>query len=376
MSPKLDTSKLQPKLAVVGGGTGGHLFPGIAVAEAWLRRYPTGQVVFVGSERGIESRVVPGLGYELVVVPTERLKNAGVVERARSLLRMPRSLWRARRVVASLRPDVVLGVGGFVSGPVVLAAALSGVPCAVAEQNALPGLTNRLLGRVVRRIYTAFPEAEARLPASKIRPLGNPVRDAICAAAAFAAAAPVSRARRVLVMGGSQGSRTLNERLPAALAAAAVRFPDLQVRHQAGKGNGDSVRAAYAKAGFPAAIVDEFIEDVAGAVVDADLVVCRSGATTVAELACIGRPALFVPFPFAADDHQAVNAASLVAVGAARMVREADLTPARLATELDELLASPELLARMGQAARTRGRPEAAAAIAEDLSTLMQRSAA
>ena len=161
MSPKLDTSKLQPKLAVVGGGTGGHLFPGIAVAEAWLRRYPNGQVVFVGSERGIESRVVPALGYELVVVPTERLKNAGAVERARSLLRMPRSLWRARRVVASLRPDVVLGVGGFVSGPVVLAAALSGYFLAVMQRwervlcvlSAIcliaPGLKITLLGMVI-----------------------------------------------------------------------------------------------------------------------------------------------------------------------------------------------------------------------------------
>lgn len=373
MTPDQQADLLHPKLAVVGGGTGGHLFPGVAVAEAWLRRYPNGRVVFVGSERGIEARVVPALGYELVLVPTERLKNAGTVERARSLLRMPKALWRARRVVTEVRPDVVLGVGGFVSGPVVLAAALSGVPCAVAEQNALPGLTNRLLSRVVRRIYTAFPEAEARLPRQKIRALGNPVRDAICRAATQASPAT---GRRVLVMGGSQGARALNERLPEALAEIARRFPDVQVRHQAGKGNGPAVRAAYDAAGLGAAVVDEFIEDVAGAVVAADLVVCRSGATTVAELACIGRPALFIPFPFAADDHQAVNAASLVAVGAARMVREGELTRERLVSELEALLASPAALAEMGAAARTRGRPEAAAAIALDLSTLMHGRAA
>ena len=374
MTPKQNPPRLHPKLAVVGGGTGGHLFPGIAVAQAWLRRHPDGRVVFVGSERGIEARVVPALGYELILVPTERLKNAGVAERTRSLLRMPRSLWRARAVVRSLHPDVVLGVGGFVSGPVVLAAALSGIPCAVAEQNALPGLTNRLLSRVVRRIYTAFPEAEARLPGEKIRPLGNPVRDAIRLAAERASA--VGAGRRVLVMGGSQGSRTLNERLPTALAAVAARFPDMSVRHQAGMGNGDLVREAYRMAGLDGVVVEEFIEDVASAVVDADLVVCRSGATTVAELACIGRPALFVPFPFAADDHQAVNAASLVSVGAARMVREPELSPERLVAELAELLSTPELLSRMGMAARTRGRPEAAAAIAQDLSDLMERSAA
>ncbi|MCK6570825.1 undecaprenyldiphospho-muramoylpentapeptide beta-N-acetylglucosaminyltransferase [Myxococcota bacterium] len=369
-----EQSIASPKLAVVGGGTGGHLFPGVAVAEAWLALHPTGRVVFVGSERGIEAKVVPALGYELVTVPTERLKNAGLLERARSLLRMPRAMLRARAVVAALAPDVVLGVGGFVSGPVVLAAALSGVPCAVAEQNALPGLTNRLLSRVVRRIYTAFPEAEKRLPQSKVKPLGNPVRAAIRRAAA---AAPMpAGGRRVLVMGGSQGARTLNERLPSVFAAVSRRFPDLTVRHQAGRGNGDAVAKRYADAGLAAARVDEFIDDVAAAVLDADLVVCRSGATTVAELACIGRPALFIPFPFAADDHQAVNAASLVGIGAARMVREADCTPERLEAELVGLLETTDTLAEMGRLARTRGRPEAADTIARDLASLLERSAA
>ncbi len=368
MASNLDINVQRPKLAVVGGGTGGHLFPGIAVAEAWLRQNPGAEVVFVGSERGLEARVVPSLGYPLVLVPSERLKNAGLVERLRSLLRMPEALMRARAVVAELKPSVVLGVGGFISGPVVLMAALSGIPCAVAEQNALPGLTNRLLSRVVRRIYTAFPEAAARLPASKIRPLGNPVRAAICSAAATAPAA--GRARHILVMGGSQGSRALNERLPTVLASLAARLPGVTVRHQAGKGNGDAVRAAYAAAGLQSAQVDEFIEDVAAAVVEADLVVCRSGATTVAELACIGRPALFIPFPHAADDHQAVNARSLVDAGAARMVREAELTPERLGAELDALLADPARLAEMGRAARTRGRPEAADTIARDLAEL------
>jgi UDP-N-acetylglucosamine--N-acetylmuramyl-(pentapeptide) pyrophosphoryl-undecaprenol N-acetylglucosamine transferase len=363
-----------PKLAVVGGGTGGHLFPGVAVAEAWLALHPTGRVVFVGSERGIESTVVPALGYELVTVPTERLKNAGLVERTRSLLRMPRALLRAREVVARLAPDVVLGVGGFVSGPVVLAAALSGVPCAVAEQNALPGLTNRLLSRVVRRIYTAFPEAGARFPRGKVELLGNPVREAIRLAAARAAAP--GGGRRVLVMGGSQGARALNERLPTVFAALAARFPDLSVRHQAGRGNADDVEARYVGAGFAGARVEAFIDDVAAAVVDADLVVCRSGATTVAELACIGRPALFIPFPFAADDHQAVNAKSLVDVGAARMLREAECSPDRLEAVLTELLTSPEDLATMGRRAQTRGRPDAADTIARDLASLIERSAA
>lgn len=357
------------RLAIVGGGTGGHLYPGIAVAEAWIRTIQDSDVVFVGSERGIEAKVLPSLGYSLVCVPAERLKNAGLRERAKSLLRMPRSMFHAWRVLRELRPDVVLGVGGYVSGPVVLAAALSGVPCAVAEQNALPGLTNRLLSRFVARIYTAFPEAADRLPARKIRPLGNPVREAICRASDLAPAA--GGGRRVLIMGGSQGARALNERLPPVLVELSRVFPGLAVRHQTGRGQAEAVRLAYGQDGPGAVVVEEFIDDVAAALSWADLVVCRSGATTVAELACMGRPAVFIPFPQAADDHQTVNARALVDAGAARMLREGDATPERLTEVLSELLGTPALLAEMGQRARERGRPLAASAIASDLASLM-----
>ncbi len=352
-------------LLLAGGGTGGHVFPAVALAEEWVAR--GGRVVFVGSPRGLEARVVPELGYDFVPVEARRLKNAGAAERMRSLVRMPAALWAARRLVRRLNPDVVLGVGGYVSGPVVLAAALSGRPCAVAEQNARPGLTNRILGRFVRRVYTAFPEAALRLPERKVRELGNPVRRDIRVLAATAPEA--GRDHSVLVLGGSQGARALNQKLPPAIAALCARHP-VQVRHQAGRGNGEAVRQAYAEAGVAGAQVDEFIDDVATAMAEADLVVARAGATTVAELACVGRPALFVPFPYAADDHQAANAASLVDAGSALMEREETLDQARLVSQLDAMLSDRGRLAEMGRRARERGRPAAAEAIVGDLQEL------
>lgn len=352
-------------LLIAGGGTGGHIYPGVAVAEAWIARVPGGAVVWAGNPDGMEGRVVPALGYPFEPVEARRLKNASAAERLRSLTAMPGALMAARRLLRRVDPAAVLGVGGYVSGPVVLAAALSGRPSAVAEQNALPGLTNRLLARFVDRVFTAFPEAEGRLPAGKVRLLGNPVRQAIREAARRAT--PAGAGRRVLVMGGSQGAKALNEKLPPALCALRRRFPDLTVRHQTGRDRDEPVRAAYAAGGFPEARVEPFIDDVAAALLDADLVVARAGATTVAELACVGRPALFVPFPFAADDHQAVNAASLVDAGGARMEREETLTAAHLEAVLAELLADPARLAEMGRRAASRGRPAAADDIVDDL---------
>ncbi len=358
------------KLLLAGGGTGGHVFPAVAVAEAWLAQVPEAEVVFVGSARGLEARVVPELGYEFVPVEARRLKNAGTLERLRALGRMPGAILGAVRLLRRLEPTVVLGVGGYVSGPVVLAAALGGRPCAVAEQNARPGLTNRLLGRFVRRIYTAFPEAAERLPARKVRELGNPVRQTIREVAASVDDA--GRDHRVLVLGGSQGARALNRMLPAAFGL--LGHPEVRVLHQAGRGNGEEVRSAYQAAGVSQVVVEEFIDDVAGAIEAADLVVARAGATTVAELACVGRPALFVPFPHAADDHQAANARSLVEAGAALMEREESLEPARLAALVGELIADPDRLAEMGVRARSRGRPAAAEAIVEDLQDLVREA--
>lgn len=357
-------------LAVVGGGTGGHVYPGIAVAEAW--RAQGGRVVYIGSATGFEARAVPQAGLPFEPVSARRLKNASVIERLRTMLGLPLAVWRGRSLLRRLNPDVVLGVGGYVSGPVMLAAALGRRPTAIAEQNARPGLTNRILARFVRRVYAAFPEVQRSLPTAKVRLLGNPVRQAFLDAAQ--APRPAGRdaegGLRVLVLGGSQGAKALNERLPGAFASLRSRHPNLAIWHQTGRGKDEPVRAAYAAAGMAEARVDAFIDDVPGALDWADLVVARSGATTVAELAVMGRPALFVPFPFAADDHQAANARALVDVGAAVMEREEDLDEVRLVSRLASLLDDKGALASMASKARGAARPQAATDIVADLLAL------
>ena len=264
------------------------------------------------------------------------------------------------------RPDCVLGVGGYVSGPAVLAASLSGIPTAVAEQNARPGLTNRLLGRWVKRVYTAFPEAESYFPARKVRMLGNPVRSAFTPSELR----DLNQTRRILILGGSQGARSINETMPHVLAAVAKQFDDFEVLHQSGKGRDSLVRAAYDSCGLERVRVSAFIDDMAQEVRHAHLVIGRSGATTVAELAAVGRPAYFIPFPFAADDHQAANAASLVDCGAARMIREAQIDIEAWAQELITLLGDSSQLKTMGDQARSRGVPASADHIVQDLLSL------
>ncbi|MEE2756309.1 MAG: undecaprenyldiphospho-muramoylpentapeptide beta-N-acetylglucosaminyltransferase [Myxococcota bacterium] len=360
------TSNAPAKLMVVGGGTGGHLYPGIAVAEAWLSSIDGSEVVFVGSPNGLEGRVVPELGYRFIPVEARRLKNAGVVERLKSLLRMPMAILAGYRIIRGERPHVILGVGGYVSGPVVLAAALSGRPSAVAEQNARPGLTNRILAKFVKRVYTAFPEAIERLPARKVKELGNPVRQDFLKAAEAAD----KETLHILILGGSQGARSLNEGLPAVIAQLQNHVPHLTVMHQTGRDRDEPVRKAYGDLQVDNAQVQAFIDDMAGEMIKADLVVARAGATTVAELACIGRAAVFIPFPFAADDHQAANAASLVSAGAALMQREDGMTTDRMVELLLPLLVDRSRLDDMGQAALDRGRPKAASSMVDDLAQL------
>ena len=355
---------------VVGGGTGGHLYPGIAVAEAWLTRVQDADVVFVGNPNGLEGRVIPQHGYRFVPVEARRLKNAGLLERLRSLLRMPRAIFAGYRLIRRERPTVVLGVGGYVSGPVVLAAALAGRPCAVAEQNARPGLTNRILARFVKRVYTAFPEAAERLPSAKVRELGNPVRREFVSSVR----SPNVEPARILILGGSQGARSLNQLLPKVIAALQETHPTLSVVHQTGRNNDDAVRSDYENLGVDNAFVSAFIDDVAGEMQKAHLVVARAGATTVAELACVGRPAIFIPFPFAADDHQAANAQSLVSAGAAFMQREEGMDVDVMVGLLKPLLDDHTKLEEMGQAALSRGRPNAATAFVGDLLDLSGES--
>ncbi len=357
------------RIMVAGGGTGGHLFPGLAVVEELRRRVPDLDVKFVGTARGIEARILPGRGEALELLNVTPLKGQGVGARFKSFARIPNAMREAASLIRDFDPDLVLGVGGYASGPVLLAASLSGRPSALLEQNAYVGMTNRILARFVDRAYIAFEQTEEVFGASKSRLTGNPVRQEFVEHARLALADPEgfeSRARTVLVLGGSQGARKLNQDLPRALARAGVADRRLEVVHQTGEAMREEVEAIYRELGIRARVVT-FIEEIARAYANAALVVARAGATTLAELCAIGRPSILIPFPFAADDHQAKNAEALEGQGASICIRESELEVDRLAALIAGLVDDPAKRQAMARAARKHGRPDAAAVIVDDM---------
>jgi UDP-N-acetylglucosamine--N-acetylmuramyl-(pentapeptide) pyrophosphoryl-undecaprenol N-acetylglucosamine transferase len=352
-------------LLIAGGGTGGHVFPAVAVAEAALALADV-DVVFVGTARGVEARVVPARGWRLERLDVEPMKGGGPVRAVRGGLVALRATIRAVGIVRRLRPRAVLSVGGYASGPATLAAALLGVPVAVLEPNSTVGLANRVLAPFARCAFVAWDEAVPAFRAKAVRQYGVPLR------AGFAPR-PSSRRDagvRVLVMGGSQGAAFLNERLPEAFARLALEGRPVDVLHQAGRDRDAAVRAAYERAGVARARVVAFIDDVAQAIADADLVVARAGAGTIAEITAIGRASVLVPFPHAADDHQARNAQALERAGGAVCVLQAGADAAVLAGAMSRLLANDLDRRAMADRARARGRPDAAARVARDLLAL------
>ncbi len=363
-----ETKDTPLRVLIAGGGTGGHLFPGIALAEAFAEI--GAQVHFAGSARGIEVQAVPRAGYPLHLIPVRGLKGSGIWGRLRGLALLPLAFFASWRLVRRIRPHLVVGVGGYASGPVVFTAALLGLPTAVMEQNTIPGITNRKLARRARRVYVSFPESAAYFPAGKVREFGNPVRAFIVqnlsgAGSGSSEAMPDGKLR-IFVFGGSQGAHAINE----LFSAAAPRLAEwgARVRHQTGRADCERVRRAYEEAGLQAQ-VEEFIHDMAQAYAWADVVVCRAGATTCAELAIAGKPAVFIPFPHAADNHQEHNARSLVERGGALLLRESEATPERLLELLRGL--SPERLTAMRQAMREAARPDSARLIRDDLLSLL-----
>lgn len=335
------------KVLIAAGGTGGHVYPGLAVAEALRQRGHT--VVWLGNAESFEARAVAKADLSFRTIRMLALRGKGLLRRLAMPWHLLRAVWGALLVLRAERPAVVLGMGGYVAAPAGLAAWLWRRPLVIHEQNARAGLTNRALARLARRRLQGF---DGALPGGET--VGNPVRPAI-------AALPPPETRplrtgplRVLVLGGSQGARSLNERLPPLFARLAVPARPL-IRHQGGL-TVERARAAYAEAGVQAEVTP-FIEDMAAAYAEADLVICRAGASTVAEVAAAGRPAIFIPFPHAVDDHQTANARPLVAAGAAWLLPEAELNEARFKAIWTE--ATPERLARMAKAARREARPDA-----------------
>ena len=349
-------------MLIAGGGTGGHLFPGIALAEEVITRHPKNEVMFVGTRRGLEARVVPECGYRLEVITARGLKGVGPVRLLLGLIALPLAFFESWRILMRYRPDVVVGVGGYASGPVVLAAKLQGVPTAVQEQNAFPGLTNRILGRFVRIVFVAFDESRRYFPASKVQLIGNPIRRMLLDN--YLRSHRAHDKFTLLVFGGSQGARGINDRVLEALDHLSELKDELHFIHQTGKKDLELVQSGYARRGFSAEVI-EFIADMSSAYAKAELVICRAGAATLAELTVCKKASILIPFPAAADNHQEVNAQAMVAAGAALMFRESELTGERLANEIRSLKANPEALMKMERQAGLLGRPEASKELAD-----------
>ena len=349
------------KLLLAGGGTGGHLFPAIAVAEQLRREEPQSEVLFVGTERGLEFRLLPKLGWPLRTIEMSGFAGLSFAKRIATLGRLVKGLGQARRILGEFRPDLVVGVGGYASVPVLLAAKLTGVPFMNHEQNAWPGLANRLFGRWAKRICLSFSEAGRAFQGRATVMTGNPVRSTIEACPDVVIEPP-----NLLVFGGSHGAQSINRILLAALPHLQSWQGKLQICHQTGEQGFAEVRDGYAAQGWTDCEIKPFIDDMGSAYSKASLVVCRAGATTLAELAACGRPAILIPFPHAAGNHQSTNAQALVARGAALMFEEHDLDAEHLAGVVSELLRERHTLRRMAAATRALAQPGAAQRLIAD----------
>lgn len=356
------------RVLIAGGGTGGHIIPALAVARELVER-ESAEILFIGTQRGLEIRLVPEAGFQLRLIDVGQLKNVSLATRLRTLINLPRSIGACKRIIREFQPDVVFGVGGYASGPAMAAALQLKLPTMVFEPNAMPGLANRLVGKRVQAAAVNFPSAAAYFHNAEVT--GIPVRPEF-----FSLPSPSPDPPVLLVFGGSQGARLFNRSLPKIARDLLSAVPALTILHQSGVRHLTSTEEAYAASGADAArwAVKPFFDDMPTRFARANLVMARSGASTVAELAAAGKPALLVPFAAAADDHQKRNAEEMVRAGAAVMLNEPDLDiPGTLLQALVQLLHSPQQLASMSAAARTQAHPEAAEHIARRLVALAGR---
>ena len=346
-------------MLIAGGGTGGHIMPALAIADALEKQYQA-ELLFVGTARGLESRLVPQAGHRLELIKVGQLKNVSLATRLRTMLDLPMSVLHCRSLLRQFRPDVVIGVGGYASGPAMIAAILSRTPTLAVEPNAFPGLANRLVGKRVSAAAVNFDPALKYFRNAQVT--GIPVR------AEFFQLhpRPENAPPHLLVFGGSQGARLLNRTMPQIASRLLEAVPGLTILHQAGARHAEETQAAYAASGADPARwqVHAFLDDMARRFEAADLVLSRSGASTVAEEMAAGKPALLVPFPGAADDHQRKNAEVMAEAGAATMLIEAETTPDRLLASLTAMLGNRAELRVMGERARTLAHPDAASRIA------------
>jgi len=341
---------------LAGGGTGGHVIPALAIANQLKKEYDA-EILFIGTARGIENRLVPAAGFPLQLVRVGALKNVSLVTRLKTAFDLPRALWDAGRMLNEFAPDVVIGVGGYASGPAMLSAVIKHIPTLAFEPNVVPGFANRIVARLVSGAVVHFEETSKYFRHATVT--GVPVRQAF-----FGIPPKLGGTPTVLVFGGSQGAHAINEAMIRCLPVLKREAPGIHIIHQTGERDYNDALAAY-KSVHESAEVFKFIDDMPAAFARADLVVCRSGASTVAEITAAGKPAVFVPFPRAADDHQRVNAEALAKHGAAIVVEESRLEGVWLAETIATLLQDSRRLQAMSQAARSLAHPNAAHDIAK-----------
>ena len=353
------------KILIAAGGTGGHIYPGIAVAKEIMRRDGNSEVSFVGTSRGLETKIVPANGFELFLINSAGLKSVGLLGKIKGLAILPKSFLEARRLLKEFQPDLVVGAGGYVSGPVLMTASLMSIPTLVMDSNALPGFTNRRLAPFVTKAALTFDEA-VKFFGKKGVVTGNPVRKE------FFDIQPKVRSEKVnlLIFGGSQGARAINNTMGNALEFLPKN--KLNITHQTGEFDFEKLVEIYKRAGWETADVRAYISDMVTEFAKSDLIICRAGATSCAELAAAGKASIMIPLPTAADDHQRKNAEALQSAGAAKMILQRDLSGENLAKEIIDLIGAPEKITQMENAAKKMAKADAAEVTVDIIESLVK----
>lgn len=363
------------RIVIAGGGTGGHLFPGIAVARELKKRLDNVQLMFVGTAEGIEARIIPREGFDIEFIRSEGIVGRDIFKTIKSAIKIPLSIKDSRKILKSFKPDVVLGVGGYCSGPVLLSASLMGIPTIVHEQNTVPGLTNRLLGKFVDIVVVTYFESMEFFPKGKTFLTGNPVRDEILNGSREKGYEVFSLDKKrftIFVFGGSLGASNINRAISEALVYLEDYKDRIQFLHQTGEKDFNYVREFYQARGFKGTIIP-FTYNMADAYAAADLVISRAGATTLAELTACGKAAILIPYPFAANNHQEINARKLWDLGAAQMILDKELNGKTLSDMTKYLLEDPEAIGEMEKISKSLGSPDATKKIVEHVKGLVKK---
>ncbi|MGB9709887.1 MAG: undecaprenyldiphospho-muramoylpentapeptide beta-N-acetylglucosaminyltransferase [Thermodesulfovibrio sp.] len=363
------------KVIIAGGGTGGHLFPGLALAECIDQKYPEAKIVFVGTQRGLESKVIPKTKYELKFISIQGFVGKSAGQKLKSIITLFKSISESKNILEAFSPDVVFGVGGYASFPVVLTAALKKIPTIILEQNTVPGLANKILARVASAVAVSYPETIDYFPKQKVYLTGTPIRKKILEG-------DLEKAKQlfnikegkltILIFGGSLGARKINKAMTEALPYLLPLKDRIQIIHQTGQNDLNWVSAEYKNLSFKATVLP-FIYDMAEAYNVADLVISRAGASTVAEITAIGKASILIPYPYAAYNHQEMNARRLFSRGACELILDRDLNGQNLAKKINEILNSPEVIKEMQRASLAFGKPKAGEKIIEIAETLIRR---